>query len=453
MFFQFSNFAQCHVCFSMFCDIFARFGARLLDRDLRIQQPFGLKKSQKSFSVVLNYWFLHRCIKLHLFFFIKLHLFGMNLGWIHIYSGHNGEDIVKIIRAVDSTTNPWLNLAAALLEALSRRRTSKYEPSYNCDKSERTKSIKKPKRQYDLRNLGKHVAHIAYSFPHLFALHALPHLQHMQVSFLATVKAPRDIYIFIGPETGIGYEAGKFSVVCFCMRRVRTFRAKHAKHGWIFDIFRRDPTWWQNMRVALARGYSRDPRNDALAGQKVSDLELLKSIYGRTMKEQQSLGETCQWTRFKYEYDLFKLVCIQFRSSCGPNLALDIRKGNQSQPLWSPTLTTAIRFWINIDSRLSGWNLDSSLMLLIFVDACLQKCSLLTSYLALTDEDADPMTGLIRVGSGEIFGHNILITCRWLCWHKLVAILTRTRGQHERKIIDAVLLKCWVQMKEKNITQ
>lgn len=172
---------------------------------------------------------------------------------------------------------------------------------------------------------------------------------------------------------------------------------------------------WQNMRVALARGYSRDPRNDALAGQKVSDLELLKSIYGRTMKEQQSLGETCQWTRFKYEYDLFKLVCIQFRSSCGPNLALDIRKGNQSQPLWSPTLTTAIRFWINIDSRLSGWNLDSSLMLLIFVDACLQKCSLLTSYLALTDEDADPMTGLIRVGSGEIFGHNILITCRWLC--------------------------------------
>lgn len=244
MFFQFSNFAQCHVCFSMFCDIFARFGARLLDRDLRIQQPFGLKKSQKSFSVVLNYWFLHRCIKLHLFFFIKLHLFGMNLGWIHIYSGHNGEDIVKIIRAVDSTTNPWLNLAAALLEALSRRRTSKYEPSYNCDKSERTKSIKKPKRQYDLRNFGKHVAHIAYSFPHLFALHALPHLQHMQVSFLATVKAPRDIYIFIGPETGIGYEAGKFSVVCFCMRRVRTFRAKHAKHGWIFDIFRRDPTWW-----------------------------------------------------------------------------------------------------------------------------------------------------------------------------------------------------------------
>lgn len=159
-----------------------------------------------------------------------MHLFG-NLGCIHINSGHNGEDIVKIIRAVDSTTNPWLNLAAALLEALSRRRTSKYEPSYNCDKSERTKSIKKPKRQYDLRNLGKHVAHIAYSFAHLFALHALPHLQHMQVSFLATVKAPRDIYIFIGPETGIGYEAGKFSVVCFCMRRVRTFRAKHAKHG------------------------------------------------------------------------------------------------------------------------------------------------------------------------------------------------------------------------------
>ena len=90
---------------------------------------------------------------------------------------------------------------------------------------------KKPKRQYDLKNLGKHVAHIAYSFPHLFALHALPHLQHMQVSFLATVKAPRDIYIFIGPQTGIGYEAGKFSVVCFCMRKVMTFRAKHAKHG------------------------------------------------------------------------------------------------------------------------------------------------------------------------------------------------------------------------------
>ena len=133
------------------------------------------------------------------------------------------------------------------------------------------------------------------------------------------------------------------------------------------------------------------------------------------MKEQQSLGETCQWTRFKYEHDLFKLVCVKLRSSCGPNLALDIRKGNQSQPLWSPTLTTAIRFWINIDSRLSGWNLDSSLMFLIFVDACLQKCSLLISYLALTDEDADPMTGLIRVGSGEIFGHNILITCRWLC--------------------------------------
>ena len=58
------------------------------------------------------------------------------------HSGHNGEDIVKIIRAVDSTTNPWLNLAAALLEALSRRRTSKYEPSYICDKSVRTKSQK-----------------------------------------------------------------------------------------------------------------------------------------------------------------------------------------------------------------------------------------------------------------------------------------------------------------------
>ena len=146
------------------------------------------------------------------------------------HSGHNGEDIVKIIRAVDSTTNPWLNLAAALLEALSRRRTSKYEPSYNW-------TNKKPKWQYDLKNLGKHVAHIAYSFPHLFALHALPHLQHMQVSFLATVKAPRDIYIFIGPETGIGYEAGKFSVVCFCMRKVMTFRAKHSKHGWLFWHF------------------------------------------------------------------------------------------------------------------------------------------------------------------------------------------------------------------------
>ncbi len=104
--------------------------------------------------------------------------------------------------------NPWLNLAAALLEALSRRCIVEYEPSYNWQIWRNKKS------KFDLRNFGKQVAHIAYSFAHMFAWHALPHLQHMQVSFLATVKAPRDIYLFIGSETGIGYEAGRFSVVC-----------------------------------------------------------------------------------------------------------------------------------------------------------------------------------------------------------------------------------------------
>lgn len=104
-----------------------------------------------------------------------------------------------------------------------------------------------------------------------------------KVSFLATVKAPRDIYIFIGPETGIGYEI--------------------LLGG------------WQNLRVTLARGYSRDPRNE---GQAEPAIMVSYSNDGNPILDQY---------RFK-------------------------------------------TFWV----------------------------------------DADPMTGLIRVGSGEIFGHNILIT-------------------------------------------
>lgn len=39
-----------------------------------------------------------------------------------------------------------------------------------------------------------------------------------QVSFLVTVKAPRDLYLFIGPPGGIGYEA----TACQGGRRSRT---------------------------------------------------------------------------------------------------------------------------------------------------------------------------------------------------------------------------------------